>query len=169
MIAHNKHFVRHWCDEEVSRIHREMKKTIHMEKGDSLACVQKVTDESGKRHVGFVLAIPQPLDVRGLNVRLREERPAISSSAQVIQRNEVGVAKPGPNLSPLKKPVIVIWMVGKIDDDFPPQDPVESEPTAMWPTGPQLTAQIVPLSKWTVRFHGCILATIKALVCVLSG
>ena len=154
MTANDKHFMRHWCDEDVSGMHLEMKKTVRMEKSDSLACVPKVADQSGKRHAGrFVLFIVQPSGLGGFDVRLREEWPAVSGCTQVVNRNEIGVAKPGPNLSPLKKPVIVLWTVGTIDDDFPPQRLVEGEPTAMWAIEPQLIAQFVPFSKRTVRLH----------------
>ena len=67
---HHEHFVRRWCDEDVSGMQIEVKKPIQMEKGDSLARVPKVADELGKRHAGSVVfAIAQSLDVRRLDVQ----------------------------------------------------------------------------------------------------
>jgi hypothetical protein len=150
-----------------------MEEPVRMEESDGLAHVEKVANESGQRHVGgLALTITlQPPDIRGLDVRLREERLAILACAQVVKGNQVGVAKPGPNLGPLKKPLIVIRAVGKIDNDFPPQDPVEGEPTAMWPIEPQLIAQVVPLFKWNgaIELHEAPLPSAKNPVSLLAS
>jgi hypothetical protein len=141
MTAHHEHVVGHWHDEHVSGMQQEVKKPLQMEKGHGLARVPKVADESGKRHAGrAVFVIAQPLDVDSLDVRLREERRTLSSCPEVVQRNEVGVLKPGPNLSSLKKSVDVIWAVGIVDDDFPAQRSVESEVPAMRTIQPQRIA-----------------------------
>src|SRR5947209_3673396 len=134
-----------------------MEVAVRMDKCDSLAHVEKIADEARERHaVGIVLTLKlQPPDVSALDVRLREKRPAILGCAQVIKRNKVGVAKLGSNLGHLKKPRLVIWVVRTIDNDFSSQDPVEGEPSAMWPIEPQLIAQVVPLLKWNgvVKLH----------------
>jgi hypothetical protein len=79
MAAYNKNFLRFWYHEDVSGMYLEMEVSVCMDECDSLAHVEQTADESGQRHVvGFVLILkPQLPHVRGLDVRLREERLAI--------------------------------------------------------------------------------------------
>src|SRR5262245_60364140 len=140
MAAYNKNLLRLRYHEDVPRMQLKMHVSVRMDECDSLADVEKIADESGKRYTaGFVFTVKlQPPDVRSLDVWLREERLAILGCAQVVQRNKIRVAKPGPQLGHLKKPLVVIRAVRKVDNDFPSQGSVEGKPPAMWPIEPQL-------------------------------
>ena len=135
----------------------KMKESIRVEKGNSLADIEKITDESDQRHVGTRVPtiMLQPPDVRGLDVRVGEERSAVLGCAYIVKRNEIGVAETAADTGRLKEPLIVSRAVGHVENDFPPQEPVEGKPTTMRPIEPQLIAQLVPFVKrvWAVTIH----------------